>query len=212
MDSLDYWRLCEELSINQAAHLLIGWDPNEVRSRTLAGVTFSLEMKAQYQSDLDAASTAITNALRRGAIEGKQVPCYKKDENEPWDIPIKDSVDPDASRIDVESLRRWLSSKGVKTGFFFPLLTDDPDYLDPRNPRYAPKLAAAVRAWQAVTETNGKPPKQMLVKWLREHAADFGLTDDDGKQNESGIEEVAKVANWQPSGGAPKTPQNPPTS
>jgi hypothetical protein len=44
------------------------------------------------------------------------------------------------------------------------------------------------------------------MKWLREHAAEFGLTDDDGKPNETGIEEAAKVANWQPTGGAPKTP------
>jgi hypothetical protein len=33
------------------------------------------------------------------------------------------------------------------------------------------------------------------MKWLREHAADFGLTDEDGKPNETGIEEAAKVAN-----------------
>jgi hypothetical protein len=45
-----------------------------------------------------------------------------------------------------------------------------------------------------------------LLKWLREHAADFGLSDEDGKPNETGIEEAAKVANWQPGGGAPKTP------
>jgi hypothetical protein len=51
----------------------------------------------------------------------------------------------------------------------------------------------------------GKHPKGALSKWLREHAAELGLSDDDGKPNETGIEEVAKVANWQPGGGAPKT-------
>jgi hypothetical protein len=50
-----------------------------------------------------------------------------------------------------------------------------------------------------------KSPKQALAKWLREHATDFGMIDDDGKPNETGIEEVSKVANWQPTGGAPKT-------
>jgi hypothetical protein len=44
------------------------------------------------------------------------------------------------------------------------------------------------------------------MKWLRENASEFGLSDDDGKPNETGIEETAKVANWQPGGGAPKTP------
>jgi len=57
-----------------------------------------------------------------------------------------------------------------------------------------------------VTDTGGKTPKQALAKWLREHAAEFGMTDDEGKPNETGIEEAAKMANWQPGGGAPKTP------
>ena len=52
----------------------------------------------------------------------------------------------------------------------------------------------------------GKTPKQALLKWLGEHAAEFELAGEDGKPNESGIEEIAKVANWKPEGGAPKTP------
>jgi hypothetical protein len=52
----------------------------------------------------------------------------------------------------------------------------------------------------------GKTPKQALTKWLRENASRYGLSGDDGAPNETGIEEVAKVANWQPSGGAPRTP------
>ncbi len=108
--------------------------------------------------------------------------------------------------VQVDDLRAWLSGRGIRTGFFFPTTTDAPDYLDPGNPRYAAKLAAAVRAWQTVTDPNGKHPKLAIVKWLREHAAEFGLTDDEGKPNETGIEETAKVANWQRGGGAPKTP------
>jgi hypothetical protein len=108
--------------------------------------------------------------------------------------------------VAVSDLVPWLEAAGIRTGFFFPTATDAPDYLDPKNLRYAPKLAAAVRAWQSVTDAGGKHPKQALAKWLREHAAEFGMTDDEGKPNETGIEEAAKVANWQPGGGAPKTP------
>lgn len=104
-----------------------------------------------------------------------------------------------------EDLVAWLTARGVRSGFFFPTGSSGPDYLCPKNPRYAPKLAAAVRAWLAVTDPNGRHPKQALAKWLREHAAEFSLTDDEGKPNETGIEETAKVANWQPGGGAPKT-------
>ena len=94
----------------------------------------------------------------------------------------------------------------ISRRFLFPERTETADYLDPENSRYAPKLAAAVRAWQAVTDPAGRHPKQALMKWLRENAAEFGLTDDEGKPNETGIEEAAKVANWQPGGGAPRTP------
>lgn len=81
-----------------------------------------------------------------------------------------------------------------------------PEYLDPKHPRYAPKLAAAVQAWLSVGDPRGKHPKGALHAWLREHAGEFGLVDAQGKPNEQGIEECAKVANWQPVGGAPKTP------
>lgn len=119
---------------------------------------------------------------------------------------VKDEPNWNKTLVDVGSLREWLLSRGLRSGFFFPTATDAPDYLDPNHPRYPRKLAAAVRAWQSVTDAGGKHPKQALMKWLREHAAEFGLTDDEGKVNELGIEEAAKVANWQPGGGAPKTP------
>ena len=53
---------------------------------------------------------------------------------------------------------------------------------------------------------NGRTPKQLLAKWLRENAAQFDMTDEDGKPFEEAVENCAKVANWQPGGGAPKTP------
>ena len=52
-----------------------------------------------------------------------------------------------------------------------------------------------------------KTVKQALVIWLRHHANKFALTKEDGKPNEQGIEEVAKIANWDAKGGAPKTPR-----
>jgi hypothetical protein len=113
--------------------------------------------------------------------------------------------------IDREDLIAWLRSRGHTTGFFFPdAASAAPDYLNPKFPNgYAPKLAAAVNAWlavQAMPDTKGRTIKQALVKWLRENAATYGLTDDEGKVNETGIEEVAKVANWETKGGVPKTP------
>lgn len=135
------------------------------------------------------------------------MPIYEIDINGNQCGIIEQSIDVSMSRVEVESLRAWLLMRGFKRGFFFPKLNDDaPDYLDPLNPRYAPKLAAAVSAWQAVTEAGKKSPKQALDKWLRENAVRFGLTNEEGKSIETAVEECSKVANWNQSGGAPKTP------
>jgi len=196
-DDFDCWRLCDELSVFEAALLTAGHSPDK----------FSYVENWEpdkWPRGYAAAKTAITNALRGERIKGTIELATSTDINgNPY--PIPDSVTL-SSRVEVESLKEWLASRGLRRGFFFPERTETLDYLDPGNSRYAPKLAAAVRAWQAVTDPAGRHPKQALAKWLREHAAEFALTDDEGKPNETGIDEAAKVANWQPSGGAPKTP------
>ena len=203
MEGLDYWRLCEQLDIVQAALLVCGHDPS-------ADQSYVEEWTPDNRPPgYEAAKTAISNALRKELIEGQLIPLFEYDINGNQCGALENTIDPTSSRVEVESLRSWLVGRGFHTGFFFPTATGAPHYLDPDHPRYAPKLAAAVKAWLASGDesaTRGKSAKQALVKWLRENASEFGLSDDDGKPNETGIEETAKVANWQPGGGAPKTP------
>ncbi len=201
MEGLDYWRLCDELTVIQAALLVAGREPS-------GNAQYNAERTVHPPVGYEAAREAIANALRRGAIKGQIVPLYEEDAHA-YIQEIPGSVDIYKSQIEVNSLKAWLAARGLKTGFFFPEKSVAQDYLDPRHARYAPKLAAAVFAWLATGDesaSKGKSPKQALTKWLREHAHEFGLTDEDGKPNETGIEEAAKVANWQPGGGAPKTP------
>jgi hypothetical protein len=72
------------------------------------------------------------------------------------------------------------------------------------------KLEAAISAWKAVSENEelrrGKTVKQALEVWLRQHAGEYGLTKEDGNPNETGIQEIAEIANWDAMGGAPRTP------
>jgi len=196
----DYWRLPEALTIQQAALLVVGIDPSSPTGSNCEN--WKIEDRPR---GYEAAKHGIASALKHGRINGRVVPEYDTDINGMM-YPIEQSFDRLRSEIERESLIAWLVSRGIRRGFFVPDSTGAPDYLDKRNGRYAPKLAAAVHAWQTVTDPGGKHPKQALTKWLREHASEFGLSDDDGKPNETGIEEVAKVANWQPGGGAPKTP------
>jgi len=197
LENLDYWRLCDELTVVEAALLLQNLDPSGEYC-----YVEDTELK-QRPAGYEAAKNAILRALAKGLIKGRLVPVEECNEA----IAEFYRFEPDLpnSMVDVESLRKWLSSRGISTGFFFPK-QKTAEYLDPLHPRYAPKLAAAVHAWLETAEIKGGTPKQTLLKWLRNHAGQYDLSDEDGKLNELGIEEVAKVANWQPSGGAPKTP------
>lgn len=140
-DDLDYWRLCDELSIYEAALLAAGHSPGEM-------AYVEQTNKERRPMGYEAAKTAIRNALRGGRIKGTIELEYQYDFNgNP--VPVKDSVAL-SSRVEVQSLKEWLASRGFSRGFFFPEQTERPDYLDPANSRYAPKLAAAVRAWQEI--------------------------------------------------------------
>tara|TARA_B110000503_G_scaffold130261_1_gene203436 strand:+ start:206 stop:820 length:615 start_codon:yes stop_codon:yes gene_type:complete len=203
MDSMDFWRLCDELTIVQAALLIAGEDPAKSHTHI---EEFHIEKRPD---GYEAAKNAISRSHLSGDLPGKHFPQYEYDTNGKPSQEIENSIDVNRSTVDVEHLKKWLLSRGFSTGFFFPDPVKDIGYQDPANPRYAPKLDAAVNAWLAVSDPEsiaGKSPKQSLMRWLREHAAEFALCDDDGKPNETGIEECAKVANWQEKGGAPKTP------
>ena len=132
----------------------------------------------------EAAKNAILRALANGLIKGKLVPVEEC--NEAIAESYRFEVDIPNSMVDVESLRNWLSSRGISTGFFFPK-QKTAEYLDPSHPRYAPKLAAAVHAWLETAEIKGGTPKQALLKWLRNHAGQYDLSDEDGKLNELGM-------------------------
>ena len=241
MEPLDYWRLCEELSIAQAALLIIGENPSyaglvnnwDIDKRpdgydaAITAISSGLKNFIRYQKEYQTFETQTENlrldhanapdmeleneiylkSLYKRSIEGTLVQETEYDINGNDMGFIEGSVDCFRSIINVDSLKEWLLVKGFTTGFFFPEMAETMDFLDPQNPRYAPKLAASVKAWQSVTDAGKRSPKQALDKWLREHAVQFGLTNEDGKALiENAIEECSKVANWSPKGGATKTP------
>lgn len=238
---LDYWRLSDHLSVQDAAVLTVGERPsrlfrngehthlpatgpdfndrssdrafqavfsaikNAVLGGTLkAALRISTEEHGIFDMSADAGYASTGLALGSGATA-----------NDGGNLSIEGSAyrplpDWQYTTVATADLKAWLVSRGVVTGFFFQDVDENqPGYLDESNPHYAPKLAAAIRAWEAVTSDmallRGKTPKQALTKWLNENAAAYGLTKDDGVPNLTGVEEVAKVANWKPEGGASKT-------
>lgn len=218
MDSMDYWRLCDELSVIQAALLIAGADPSTAH-------VYVERWNIERRPDgYEAAKAALKNAIR-----SKRLPAIVRYEAHPRGYNeqvfigmatfvhntrkyvFKEEPDWEATTITVDDLKHWLTSRGFRTGFFFPEADARPDYLNPASPCYAMKLAAALDAWEAVSREpelkRGKSVKQSLMKWLRIHAAKYDLIKEDGNPNESGIEEIAKIANWDTKGGAPRTPE-----
>lgn len=203
MGSSKTWRLCEELTIVQAALLMAGADPSDYNE------VFVFYNPDEMPEGFEGAKTAISGALLNGKIKGHLSPEYDVDENGRRTTDRDGTVHLQDSKIEVASLKNWLQDGGFTTGFFFPENSETPDYLDRNHPRYAHKLAAAVEAWMATADygpESGGTPKQRLVKWLSENATKYGLRDNDGKLNDTGVDEIAKVANWKPGGGAPNTP------
>ncbi|MEE1920844.1 hypothetical protein V0R50_03390 [Pseudomonas sp. 148P] len=241
MGELDYWRLSDHLSVQDAAVLTIGERPSRlfrngehthlpvtgpdfndrssdrafqavfsaIKNAVLGGtLKAALRISTQEHSFCDTPFDAGDASLGPSSVSGITV-------NDVGNLSAEGSAyrprpDWQHTTVATKDLKEWLVSRGVATGFFFPD-TDEhqPGYLEKSHPNYAPKLAAAIRAWEAVTSNpellRGKTPKKALIKWLNENAAACGLTKDDGTPNSTGVEEVAKVANWNLEGGASKT-------
>ena len=193
------WRLCKTLSIKQAALLLADIDPTGPTNP-------EQDLPQDKAAHFAAAKQAISAALLANEIEGTLHPVFKYDSFGMKSGVEDNSVDTNQSQIVVSSLQTWLSQHGVSNGFFFPDGFDGPAYLNPAHPRYAPKLAAAVMAWSAADDSGNKTPKQRILKWLSDNAGQFGFIDETGAPLESVLDDLAKIANWQTNGGAPRTP------
>lgn len=203
------WHLPAALSLNDAACLVAGYEPTNI---ALCNDDNDKEIHEKYPR-YDPALKALKHAVRSRKLDANiiWVPAYDEDAGFELEPSYEYSqIDVDETTIEVEDLKKWLSDRDFRSGFFFP--TSTPDYLDPNHPNYAPKLAAAVGAWQAVTtepkyRDNGKTVKTNIESWLTAHAAEFGLVKEDGEINTDAIKyQISKVANWKDKGGAPKTP------
>lgn len=193
MDSLEFWRASDELNIIQAALLVIGIDPASIQKNIE-------KLNPEEKPDkYEAAKTAIIAGIRKGKIHG-ELKYYQ-----PYDEPP--FLDLEQSFVDSDSLKEWLTSKNIRPKSIFSNDNDTIDlgFLDPDNPRYAPKLAAGVMAWNCVKEAYPKKrEKASLEEWLYKNAAKFNLIDEKGEPLRL-IEDIAAIANWDTSGGPPKS-------
>ena len=112
MEDFDYWRLNDDLSIIEAALLVIGEDPGKLAPDVEKHV-------AQNQPrGYMAARNGIAGGLRKGLITGNLMPLDDVDWNGNVVGEIHGSTDFAYSRVDVESLKQWLLNRGILSSLF----------------------------------------------------------------------------------------------
>jgi len=199
------WHVFSEYTGAEIAALSAGVDPEFIERAHYSLMDFKAGVPETLVKQANSELFLLARAIEKGAVTAD----VKRDLN---GSPVYTQ-----SKITREAIIGWLKARGMTTGFFFPEASDTPadhpatstpEYLNPDHPHYTPKLAAAVKAWQALAgrEVERKSVKQTLEAWLSERAGELGLLKEDGNPNCTALDEIAKVANWNPKGGAPKTP------
>ena len=200
----EFWRLARDLTVLQAVCLVADIDPDSEDA-----VHCENWRADERPKGYNAVKTAITHAILSGELPAtiREIDWYNGSSS---DQP-HGSIDWMHTTVNVSALKGWLVARGFHTGFFFP---DDskpsniPAYLDPKHPRHSWKLAAAIKVWEAMEDSNlhkGKGKVEAMRVWLKSRYKELRLIHN-GEINNTGITEVAKVANWDKEGGAPTTP------
>jgi hypothetical protein len=194
-NNFNYWDKLDELSIFQALSLLIGYDPKDHHSSHVEN-SKKIDLPDEYIS----LKNLLINAVKSGKIRSELV--YEEAYN-------GDYLSIDSTFVYVESLKSFLIEKGIKSDFFFPDKPDVVGYLNPNHSNFSSKLFAAIEAWSAISKDknslNGQTPKKAIEKYLKNNAEKLGLLKNDGSINITAVEEICKICNWKPEGGAAKT-------
>lgn len=216
------WSISDSYTIDQAAALIAGYDPNSVDASgewfkdVETGLTCSdgigdvaaaftvlvnaisaepPSLKAQLVFDAEPRFVAgVGNLLQRGYWKGEDVSEVEDSAGDSYVIAKIPNWN--KTKIRRDDLITWLSSRNYRPAFFFPDSGDESDPTDQKNPCYAPELADALQAWQAVSTTDGKgKPKARVKAWLDENTS----------QSNEAKERIATVANWEKGGGATRS-------
>ena len=185
------WGHAEILTLREAACLLAGIDPVKYRYSNIIMPT-----------QAEGLASALEQAIKVGTL--KPFAAFVWDENgdrepiQPHEI-VPHAAISDRSTVLVEELAIWCDKKSIYHCWRRRQETPQLDRCDPSI--YPPELQAAIEAFEAVSNdpqlTAGRSVKGALTDWLKSNKPDL---------SNGACERIAIVANWQPTGGAPKTP------
>jgi hypothetical protein len=152
MDRIERWKLADELNVYQISLLIAGFDPSE----------FEEDTYERWPQETRIEISPYLNAIKNGARSQKFMFSEVKYQSQSYDDPETNWYN---SLVNIGSFCDWLRSRNFVDGFFVSAKEND-RLSDLSGEFYAPKLAAAVRAWNEVTASpealNGKTPKKAL--------------------------------------------------
>jgi len=120
------------------------------------------------------------------------------------EVVIKNEPNWFETTLEVNNLKDWLASRQHYPAFFFPN-SPTAELFKKENPRYSPKLACAVAAWNEIKEKRpGSSVKKTVSDWATEHYSDY--LKEGWKNSDEAANEISRVVNWDPKGGSPPTP------
>lgn len=187
MEACAGWEHAEVVELIDAAHLLTAHKPK----------------RDQYSRVLPADIHAMLNTLEQ-TILLRQLPVFAAwtwGEYGAREPVAADQINPhtvlhSCTTVRTADLAAWCDARAI----FHPWHNGRRAIVEAVNP-YPPELRAAIEAFNAVhgdpSTTAKRSPKAALTAWLKANKRDLSA---------NARERIATVANWQPTGGAPKTP------
>ena len=182
------WAHVDPLTIGEASSLLAGGTPNVLVNNAI-------------RAKSDAYRIALLRAIETGSLVAHRALARYAGSRE-FAEPCEHS-DPDLcddTLVRRLELCRWADEHGIVHGWKPERLPESTrNVFDPA--RFPEELRAAIEAFDAVRNnpaaTRGKRPKTALLDWLLQNRP---------KLSKNARERIASVSNWEPEGGAPKTP------
>jgi len=232
MDELSVYKPIPLYTVVEVSALIVGVNPEEVREHddpsdprdfyvmrgdakgsfqpTYLAVTRSLISNDLVCAKIETLLSAIKHSAPTIGFSGGQRFPTQSSEMAFSKVPAKLSLN--LPLITSNEVKEWLRTKGINSDFFSvdSSSTSTPEYMNKDHTCFAPKLFAAVKAWEgaALDDENYGTPKQQMEKWLTVRAVEFGLVHqrdganyNKGDLKTSAIEEICAIANWNQEGG-----------
>lgn len=226
MTAFSLWISAKHVTVAQASLLLVNIIPERIKAddislnlenilaskNRLISAILNKDLNAQY---IENSSNDVLNFLE--SYENN-ITHYTAKIFGDYEFKNIHKLDPNKIQMKIDDVIAWVEKEDLNDNFFVKIkeeLAIKRTIQSKRKNIFSKKLYAANKAYShftnLVTENPNyvfkESPKKTIINWLEDNSERLGLTREvNGKiiPNELGIEEIAKVVNWDVKGGAKK--------